>query len=141
MILGFKEQFKRLILSGYKVHTLRNNDRIRPGVKLHMATGVRTKLYNCFCEKECISTQRIKFTISENRVSHYCIDIYCSDAKLRHIDFMVDGRSLEYGDAIKLIMNDGFTTFFEFIEFFCPKFSFEPFVFDGNIIHWTDLKY
>ena len=62
MVLGFKEQFVKPILSGDKIHTIRADqfDRWYAGRNIHFATGVRTKDYNCFKEGECVGVQNIR---------------------------------------------------------------------------------
>lgn len=61
MVIGFKEQFVYKILNGTKIHTIREDkhDRWRPGMTMHMATGVRTKNYKQFHEDNCTSVQEI----------------------------------------------------------------------------------
>jgi len=62
MVLGFEQQFVEPILSGTKIHTIREDkhNRWKPGRSIQMATGVRTKNYNQFNEDECVSVQEIK---------------------------------------------------------------------------------
>ena len=45
MILGFKEQFKNLIIGGVKKHSIREDrhNRWKPGMIIHFATGMRTE--------------------------------------------------------------------------------------------------
>ncbi len=47
MVLGFKERFVGRILSGVKIHTIREDghNRWRVGRRIEFATGVRTKNY------------------------------------------------------------------------------------------------
>ncbi len=132
MILGFKHKFVPLILSGMKRHTIREDktNRWTKGKKIHFATGVRTKQYRQFDEKECISTQTIK-------IYHF------SDSVAIEIDNCFFGHVLHHGIdniyeyhhcILKLAINDGFDTIEEFLKFFPKDFK-------GKIIHWTNLKY
>jgi hypothetical protein len=123
MILGFNKRFVEPILAGTKIHTIRENksDRWHHGIKIQMATGVRTKHYNCFTDQfKCVSTQRIFMTLGYN------------------LEITVDCDTYLYNpDKLKLISNDGLT-YNEFVQWFFPNGKDE---FSGTIIHWTDLKY
>jgi hypothetical protein len=123
MILGFKKQFVEPIMAGTKIHTIREDktDRWYPGTQIHMATGVRTKHYNCFSDQfKCVSTQRIFMTLGWN------------------LEITVDFDSYLYNaDKLRLIANDGLT-YDEFIKWFFPGDKDE---FSGTIIHWTALRY
>jgi len=56
MVLAFKKRFVEPIKKGVKIHTIREDktNRWKSGMKVHAATGVRTKNYNCFFESVCI---------------------------------------------------------------------------------------
>lgn len=68
MILSFKSQFILPIIKGTKIHTVREdpNHRWEAGRKTHMATGVRTKFYNCFREDECTGVQDVVMTLDHD---------------------------------------------------------------------------
>lgn len=127
MILSYKPGFKPLILSGSKKHSIRADPhkRWKAGRTIHMATGVRTKNYNCFLVNKCVSTQtiRIKRHVSHSRLNGPLV--HC---------VIVDDRAISMNDTIRLAKNDGFNNIAEFFTFFPDDFS-------GVIIHWTDLKY
>ena len=135
MILSFKEQFKKKILNGRKIHTIREDKlgRWKAGNIIQAATGVRTKNYNCFFESVCLSTQSIKIEwINE---THFTIHI---DDNLKVSVFLNDKCQFLVNDIsfnpFEFLINDGFSS----IEDFCNWFS-EDFI--GKIIHWTDKKY
>lgn len=115
MILAFKPQFVPRILSGRKIHTIREdkNNRWQPGKKIHMATGVRTKNYNCFKEAVCVAVQSIEIT--KNKV-------------------YIDGIQLNKQEIKTLAINDGFNGIVDFFKWFNQHFY-------GKIIHWTYFKY
>jgi len=115
MILSFKPQFVEPILNGSKIHTIREDKgkRWTIGKKIHFATGVRTKNYNCFKEGECIGLQKIIISPAYIEVS---------------------GRILNYKEIKRLAINDGFNSVKDFLEWFDGHFT-------GIIIHWTDLLY
>ncbi len=136
MLLGFKKyvngqptHFKEKILAcvfknGYtpKLHTIRKSKRFMPGTKLHMAYGVRTKFYEQFNYdipelEKCVSTQEIRIEWFLNG----CI-------------VWVDDRALDEDEITELARNDGFNSLIEFLRYFNENF-------EGQIIHWTDLRY
>ena len=122
MILGFKPQFVPHILSGAKIHTIREDvhDRWGHGTKIQMATGVRTKQYNCFKEAFCISTERIKINPQNKTI--------LIGVPVKHC------KNLSVQETEQLAINDGFPGSKEFWEWFNKPFH-------GKIIHWTDHKY
>ncbi len=71
MIIGFKPQFVDPILNGTKIHTIRLDpyERWKPGMKMHMATGVRTKHYKQFAEKICVGVSFIHIFPESQTVS------------------------------------------------------------------------
>lgn len=122
MVLGFKKQFVEPILKGSKVHTLRECDiyRWRVGVIIHMATGIRTKYYQCFKETPFVSSQQVFMT--------YYDDLVIS----------VDEMRLSFDDVDIFIKNDGFESEEEFIKWFFPKGNGKSLL---TLLHWTDLRY
>lgn len=119
MVLSFKEQFKEPIIEGNKIHSIREDktNRWKAGNKIHFATGVRTKNYNCFKEGVCIRTQKIEF-------SH----------KHRMPYVSIDNKILSSYEAEDLAKKDGFDTLEDFFKWFGKDFK-------GKIIHWTGFIY
>jgi hypothetical protein len=117
MILPSKERFVEPIMGGTKIHTIREDrhNRWREGMKIHMATCVRTKKYHCFREEVCRGKQKIHMYNHKKGLRVY-----------------VDGTPLTEKKMRELIYNDGF------IEWFFPRSCY---VYAGKIIHWTDKKY
>ena len=124
MVLGFKPQFKKPILQGSKKHTIREdkNDRWKPGMKIHFATGVRTRLYHQFYEGFCKSTQKIQILWDNISLNGEFVSI------------LIDGRLIDLDEVETLAINDGFEDVSEFLNWFNENF-------EGKIIHWTDLRY
>ena len=121
MILGFKERFKQPILDGTKIHSIRADkyNRWRSGRAIQMATGVRTKRYECFKTEQCRSVQEIEIGYSDF---------------VENITVKVDGRMLLVEEILQLALNDGFKGVFDFFIWFSDGFK-------GKIIHWTDFRY
>lgn len=121
MVLGFHKQFVEPILNGSKIHTVREDKkgRWRAGRQIHMATGVRTKQYQCFWEgHSCTGTQ--------------FIDIVNPRGGEKEI--WVGGRELAALEIELLAKNDGFNDVAAFWKWFHHDFS-------GKIVHWTDFRY
>jgi len=132
MIIGFKERFLHKIESGTKIHTIRvdKHDRWKSGMKMDMATGVRTKAYKKFAEKTCIGTQKISIKYFDiiNSYMIWIDEIYFGSVFL-------DSEILFFTPEVKeLSQNDGFDDVKEFLEWFGKDFK-------GKIIHWTDKRY
>ena len=126
MILGFKKQFKAPILAGTKIHTLREDehDRWHAGIIIHMATGVRTKDYDCFKMSACVSTQRVFMTFTHL------------------LEISIGGKYLYYPEKMVLAKNDGFATYEEFEKWFYDAIKkSKNDCFSGKIIHWTHYRY
>lgn len=114
-----------------KIHTVRIGDRIKPGTRLHMATGVRTSQYFCFNEgiKEleyCKSIQHV-WIYSQDRVVLVATQVPEKGGKIYTWNFVPV-------DVEVFATNDGFNT----VEDFWKWFHTDTF---GSIIHWTDKVY
>jgi hypothetical protein len=131
MILAFNPTFVPKILSGTKIHTIRNGHRWKPGKFIHMATGVRTKNYSQFNSKlqhlqKCISIQSIEI-IWINEEQLYPV-VYIDGLKYRY--YIQHEKEILY----LLATNNGFESFQDFCHWFNTDFK-------GQIIHWTRFKY
>ena len=145
MILSFKKQFQQPILSGTKIHTIREDKggRWKADSKIHFATGVRTKNYNQFFELVCISVQPI---ILVNHGNHVYCKIQTGVNEYIHND-CVEYENIKYyerrftGAGISLLgdlcKNDGLS-WEDFKGWFIPNLGDK---FEGKIIHWTDFRY
>lgn len=135
MVLSFKEQFKEKILRGEKIHTIRKKGRWEPGRKIHAATGVRSKNYNCFFESVCVSTQDISIKyLKHSNIVRIFVDL----EKFGEIFYSKRGEKIYYLDAdfciSELSRNDGFGSIQAFLNWFNCDF-------EGEIIHWTNKRY
>lgn len=144
MVIGFKEKnkgvsthFKEKILAGVmpelaqrycpKLHTMRAGNRWKAGDIIHMATGVRTRSYCQFNEgidalSKVISVQDVKIEWKKPKTDVYDFNIF------------VDGEKLNHFSIIQFTQNDGFTLIKDFAAWFNEDF-------EGQLIHWTDLRY
>jgi hypothetical protein len=140
MVLGFKtilndkptyfaEKIKACVDIFYaehyvlKKHSIRHGKRWKAGDTIHMATGVRTKLYDQFNKgivglDEVISVQDIKIQTYKGVML-----------------IAIDGRILNKFEVNELARNDGFDSTDDFYAYFSKENL------DGQIIHWTDLRY
>lgn len=132
MILSFNKRFVDQILSGKKIHTIREDPHTRwkAGRKIHMATGVRTKNYHCFDDtKTCVSVQSLQ-------INHYESDFpaieVIIDGVLKFKQMSIIWNGSDFIDL--LAKNDGFDSADAFFKWFDRDFH-------GRIIHWTDFRY
>jgi hypothetical protein len=110
-----------------KYHTIRKGNRWKAGMKIHFAINNRSKNYFQFAPViEAKFVQKI--TINKFLDG---INIYIDD------DFYLS--QLDKGMLEEFAKNDGFDTFKDFIDFFFPNDSSGEF--EGQIIHWTNLRY
>lgn len=111
-----------------KIHTIRKNNRFKPGMKIDFFVGLRTK--NCFRfapRQPFVSSQQISIIHHWNGYAHVLIDnkVYWGGLKTKN----------EFENTItQLALNDGFDNVKDFFNWFDEDF-------DGFIIHWTNKKY
>jgi hypothetical protein len=127
MILPFKPQFKPLICDGTKNTTFREDkhDRWKVGMKIHMATGVRTKNYKQFAEATVSKIDQVEiiYTLCPIRITRIGVNIKINGEYLTN----------DSGELDELIKNDGFKSRQEFFNWFNKDFK-------GKIIYWENLK-
>lgn len=119
MILQFQPQFVQPILDGTKIHTFRldTNDRWKEGMKIHFATGVRTKQYRCFKEGICTGVQECTVFVYNKGIL---------------IDYLPQSTTL-------FAHNDGFNDADELFRFLREVHGKS--ILTGKIIHWTEFRY
>lgn len=128
MILAFKEQFKRKILEGTKIHTIRRDSetKIEEGVILQMVVDAIILFESdVFYEKSVVSTQAVFMTYRGG------------------IEISIDDRQLYYySERLELAQKSGFESWNHFEKFFTPKIrDSELGYYVGKLIHWTDKRY
>ena len=117
MILGFNEAFIPAILSGAKIHTIREGFRWQAGAVAHFcARAYQPDQYEFWEPLPILAIQDIELNINALRV---------------------DGRLLGAAELLALAKADGFATTAELLAFFAGK----PMPFIGQLLHWTMLRY
>lgn len=134
MILGSKKQFVPLYLNGIKKHSFRKGNRWRAGMSIQFFQDTRTKKMKKFMDdKIVVSVQDIKV-----------FDPFSTDGERLSI-IEIDGVEIKDKKVLKqLAINDGFKSHAELTEFFFPKgkkVKIMDCIFEGQIVHWTDLRY
>jgi hypothetical protein len=129
MVLGFKEQFKKPISDGSKIHSIRDDKsrRWKAGMLIQMATGIRTSNYHCF------------------NSSHYCVsvqDVFMSFDGSR-LDVSIDGKEIFGGfEREQFAKNDGFESYAALSQWFIPLCKKnDDWTYSGRLIHWTEYRY
>ena len=107
-----------------KIHTIRAGERWKKGDRIHMATGVRTKKYNCF--NNDFQTLHYVASVQEILIKNLFDD---------HNGVWVDGRKLSSKELETLAQNDGFDNVNDFWDWF----KWQDFT--GQIIHCTNKRY
>jgi hypothetical protein len=132
MILGFRTEFNgkptgfvEKIISGVKIHSMREGNRWRIGMPIQFATGVRTKQYNQFKEGRCSFIQYVTLYPKYKRA------MMGTPSK----SWLPSNYSLSNQQIELLAKNDGFDSVEDFWEWFGGEEK------TYQLIHWTDLKY
>lgn len=113
-----------------KLHTIRRGHRWKPGMKIHMVINNRTPRRFQFAPViRCVSVQDIE--IKEKVMTPFpCYKT--NDQRVFTVN--VDGKYLIGDRIMDIAINDGFDSADHFFEYFNEDF-------EGQIIHWTPLRY
>ena len=122
MILGFKPDFVPLIISGYKVHTIRAGRRWVAGQPISFCTNLSPDNLAKFRPDGVAQT--VQAIRAEEINGTYLVEI--------------DGRQLPASELAEFVRRDGFESV-EQLFHFLAGYDRLPFV--GQLIHWTDLVY
>jgi hypothetical protein len=128
-----------------KLHTVREGQRWKPGYFIHMAIGVRTSAYqqfNVLAEglQKVKSVQRIDIIHRGPKCALIFVD---RKLKFSRIEYLVseDGGTTTFQKVngicwlLQFLKNDGFESEEDFWRWFSKPIR------NGQLIHWTDLKY
>ena len=112
--INFKKQFAKLVKTGQKRQTIRPLRKypIKPGDKLYLYTGLRTKQCKKIKEAECFGTWPIIIKVGR---------------------IIFDGRDLGMLGMADIIKRDGFQQSKDFFNFFEKQYGL-PFM--GRLIRW-----
>lgn len=129
MILPFKPQFEHKILTGKKKTTIREDkkNRWKVGMKIHFATGVRTKNYRRFAEGVVESVDKISIEYIDALFTIRPWEV-CYKGKTFIVFF--NNWPLNEQQIIDLIAYEGFDSIDDFLAFF-------PRDFKGKLIRWN----
>lgn len=117
MILGFNEEFIPAVVAGTKVHTIRAGQRWQAGmVAQFCGRAQQPDCYEFWPARPVQLVQEIELTATGLRV---------------------DGRLLPPVQLLALAQADGFATATELLAYFADK----PLPFQGQLVHWTALRY
>lgn len=133
MIISFKPQFVTPILNGTKIHTIREDkhNRWKPGKLMHMATGVRTKNYNCFCKTYLVNVKKISIKWQGTTIT-----IKIDDSIKVNFNTATNWSNHSnngYDFLLQLAKNDGFEGIEDFIQWFNTDF-------EGKILQWIGFN-
>lgn len=114
----FQEQFVPMILDGSKPHTIRRRRKnpTKPGDRLTLYTGMRTKRCRKIMDAECASVIPVKIYPQSGRV-------------------VLDGRMLSLNDTLHFAVRDGFANHMDFFEFF-RRYPLEVLENEMEVIYW-----
>lgn len=129
MILGFQTQFRKPILAGTKIHSLREDagGRWRRGRRIHMAINVRTKAQRQFKVTDCTAIQ--------------LVELEWRPELFLNLIIRVGGRQLTQAEATVFARNDGFKDVTDLFQFFKSGFKKTHGVIRKRLIHWTEYRY
>lgn len=109
-----------------KAHTIRRGHRWKPGMKIHMAINNLTANRFQFAPiVQCVSVQDIEIKHTGYAPNYPLVMVHNG----KHLI-----NPLGYDEICQLAINDGFETIDQFFEYFNEDF-------EGQIIHWTPLRY
>lgn len=109
-----------------KLHTIRRGHRWKRGMKIHMAINNRTANRFQFAPViQCVSVQDIEIKHTGYAPNYPLVMVHNG----KHLM-----NPLGYDEIYRLAINDGFETIDQFFEYFNEDF-------EGQIVHWTKLKY
>lgn len=121
---SFQKQFAEPIIAGTKRQTIRARAKAKPGDRLQLYTGMRTKACRKIGDAVCAETYRISITISEH-----------------HIRIEGNGRAIHYTSEIQaeaFARTDGFAGWTDMVAFF-SKYHPGVDTFEGILTIWRNF--
>jgi hypothetical protein len=115
--INFQPEFVDMILSGMKQQTIRRRARCKPGDKLQLYTGQRTKY--CVKLKDATCTNVFKVQVCESFIN-------------------ISGKILSLHDANEFARKDGFSDHQAMYKWFKNKYGLN--FFSGTCIEWNEYS-
>ena len=132
MILSFKETFVPAVVDGTKPHTIRAGQRWRVGMSIQFYRNARQKSMAKIRENgEAKAVQTV-------RVDRESATYLNESRTIVWPGIFIDGRELKPIECMMLAQNDGFDNVTELVAFLDNAHGLP---FEGQLIHWTDLRY
>lgn len=121
-LYNFQPRFVPYIRARTKKHTIRatRKHQDRPGSKMYLYHGLRTKKAELISIEECVAVQEIRI---EQK--------FQSSSGTNWIDIIIDDYTLGADEREELARRDGFNNFAEMVLFWDGRLPFE-----GHIFHW-----
>jgi hypothetical protein len=115
VLYGVKKQFAASVESGAKTHTIRDsrkNGHAKPGDKVHLYTGLRTKACRKLIDPDptCWGSFDIDIEITGHTMTRRSGPMV-----------FINGRSLDDAEVEALAIGDGFTSVEDFFAFFAAS--------------------
>jgi hypothetical protein len=112
--LNFSPEFAELVAAGRKRQTIRQRARVKPGQRIQLYTGQRTKACRKLGEAVCAAV--LPVTLVWPFVT-------------------LDGEALGFGDSYEFARLDGFPDYVTMWRWFRDRYGMERF--SGYVIRWT----
>lgn len=115
--INFSERFAGPVERGEKCQTIRRTAKCKPGDKLQIYTGQRTKNCRKLLDAVCKGVAKVKITRGTLEISGH---VFMSDT------------------AAAFARADGFSTFDEMFRWFSDRYDTQ--VFEGYVITWDSVR-
>jgi hypothetical protein len=124
--INFQSRFAPAIEAGTKIHTLRDKARCKPGDRLQLYTGQRTKQCRLLVEKTCTAVVLVSYTL------HYSVN--------DNLVFVwrLGNRLLPVQQHQSFAQNDGFSHIDEMEKWFLENKAKD---WQGHLIAWGEAEY
>lgn len=137
MILDFKNTFRKDILNGDKIHTVRTD------ISNRWNKGSIINFYSDFGNpKQCHFKDDVVKDIQHLKIEFYG-NRFINPSHIKY-SIEIDGNKLDGFNMVLFCVNDGFHSTYDFLSFFLEKadqINDNLKVYEGKVLHWTDYKY
>jgi hypothetical protein len=112
--LNFSPEFAGLVACGRKTQTIRQNARVKPGQRIQLYTGQRTKACQKLGEAVCTEVKPVE---------------------LNRLFVTFDGETLGFGGSLQFAIADGFRDYEDMWTWFRDRYGLNNF--RGYVIRWA----